>query len=46
MVADLIGAENVEAFVKDMKAASYEEFGNFVVTLSNYIKIASPNSLL
>ena len=38
MVADLIGAENVEAFVKDMKAASYEEFGNFVVTLSNYIK--------
>lgn len=38
MLADLLGSDNVDAFLKDMKAASYEEFGNFVVNLSDYIK--------
>ena len=46
MLADLIGADNVEAFLKDMKAASYEEFGNFVVALSDYIKSSRQKSFI
>ena len=46
MLADLIGADNVEAFLKDMKVASYEEFGNFVVALSDYIKSSRQKSFI
>ena len=46
MLTDLIGADNVESFLKDMKAASYEEFGNFVVALSDYIKSSKQKSFI
>lgn len=46
MLADLLGSDKVEAFLKDMKAASYEEFGNFVVNLSDYINGNKPKSFI
>lgn len=38
MLADLIGEANVEKFLNDMKTASYKDFENFVIILSDYIK--------
>lgn len=46
LLADLLGKNSVENFVKDMRAASYEEFGNFVVTLSGYIKNGKKKSFI
>ena len=46
MISDLIGSSNVDNFIKDMKLASYEEFGNFVTIVSGYIKTDKTDSFV
>ena len=46
MLADLIGADNVDKFLVDMKAASYSEFENFVKTMGDYIKNSKKKSFV
>lgn len=46
MIADLIGLDNVDSFIEDMKQASYDEFSGFVKILDEYIKNSKANTFV
>ena len=45
MITDIFGEEDTEAFLRDAKTASYEEFADLVTALTSYIKEEKPSDV-
>lgn len=45
MITDIFGEENTEAFLKDARTSTYEEFAALVAALTSYIKEEKPSEV-